>query len=239
LNTISNAIAGLKADWHTLNDLDRAEAVLRIIRTGVSRRSLATALGVSESTIRLTLLLLEAGFDDQALFLESRISRNELLRRVKGISPASEAEPASSPIEKEVSKAEHNEEPVPWYTGITDSAEACEEILEWFRRVPLRGFHIVQTLKEARTLLDRAEAADDLPRDRAPAGMSSTEIARCCQPNREDFPSDVAWYARWLALSAFHIIPNDDVRRDALDITDKRISEVSTPATFGRPVSRS
>ncbi len=40
MNT-SSAIADLQARWHTLQDLDRASALLPLLRAGISRRNLA------------------------------------------------------------------------------------------------------------------------------------------------------------------------------------------------------
>lgn len=235
LNTISisTAIAGLKADWHTLNDLDRGRAVHTILSTGVSGRGLATALGLSESTVRLTLLVLEANPADQSLLLQGLISRNELIRRVKGTS-------SPSPINLiSVTSRESAKDPEPepvraHYAGITNPIKGCKEILDWMRNIPLHGVYAIQTLKEARMELEKAEAAGSLPRDRAPEGMTAQEIARRCEPNREDFPSDVAWYARWLALSGFHIIPNNDVRGHAFRMAIKWVSGASDRSTFGK-----
>lgn len=58
--TISSAVVDLKAKWHTLRDFERAEAILPIIRAGLSRRGLADALNISERGIRRLLLMLEA-----------------------------------------------------------------------------------------------------------------------------------------------------------------------------------
>lgn len=65
-------------------DFERAQAVLPIIRAGMSRRHLANALNVSEGTIRNLLLILQANPDDLASFRRGDISQNEILRRVRG-----------------------------------------------------------------------------------------------------------------------------------------------------------
>ncbi len=42
----------LQQNWPHWNDLERGEAVVRILKRGVSRRQLAKASGISEGTIR-------------------------------------------------------------------------------------------------------------------------------------------------------------------------------------------
>lgn len=88
---IAPAVANLQANWHRLPDFERAQAVLSIVRTGINRRQLAIALHVSEGTVRNLLLILEADPGDVALFRRGQISRNELLRRVRGINSDSES----------------------------------------------------------------------------------------------------------------------------------------------------
>lgn len=83
LSPIYSAVADIQAKWHTLPDFERAQAILPIIRAGVSRRGLAQCLHTSEGTIRTLLLILEADRQDQELFRRGEISRRELLRRVK------------------------------------------------------------------------------------------------------------------------------------------------------------
>ena len=87
MSSISNAIASLQANWHSLLQFERAIAVLPIVRAGVSRRSLAIALHVSEGTLRNLLFILNADLDDLAFFRAGEMSQNELLRRVRGNSP--------------------------------------------------------------------------------------------------------------------------------------------------------
>jgi hypothetical protein len=50
----------LKQAWPQLSDLDRAYAVTRISKSGMSRRRIATGIGTSESLLRHLLLALQA-----------------------------------------------------------------------------------------------------------------------------------------------------------------------------------
>jgi len=84
LLNLDPAVAGLRANWHLLRDFERAQAILPIVRAGMSRRHLAIVLNVSEGTIRNLLLILQADPDDLALFRRGDISQNEILRRVRG-----------------------------------------------------------------------------------------------------------------------------------------------------------
>jgi hypothetical protein len=80
MSSLYSAVTDLQATWHTLRDLERARAIRPIIRAGVSRRQLSTALNVSEGTLRNLLLTLEADPEDQDLFHRGVISRRELTR---------------------------------------------------------------------------------------------------------------------------------------------------------------
>jgi hypothetical protein len=76
----------------------------------------------------------------------------------------------------------------------------------------------VQVMKEARHLLVNAEKPGTLPGGQAPSGFTTDEIIRRCQPakpttqNAEVF----SWFARWLAIWAYYVIPNARVRQQAL-----------------------
>lgn len=91
MSNITSAIANLQANWNRLPDYERAQAVQPIIRSGMSRRQLAKELNTSEGTIRNLLLILKAPYRDLAPFRGGQLSLNELLRRVRGSRPGSEA----------------------------------------------------------------------------------------------------------------------------------------------------
>ena len=77
----SQAIANLQAKWHILKDLDRAEAVLTIHKSGVSLRGLAKFLNCSHSLLRHLLRAFEASPEDLALARSGQITTHELARR--------------------------------------------------------------------------------------------------------------------------------------------------------------
>lgn len=231
MNTISNTIAQLQAGWHSLSDHDRARAVAPIIRAGVSRRQLAGSLGIAEGSIRNLLLVLEADPGDLLSFREGQISKNELIRRVRGISKR--PEPGSTPPKNESRRAEPEVHPKTENHGITDPSRGCDEILCWISEDPVRNAYAAEILDEACAALVGAEERGRLPRDRAPAGMPVSEIIRRCRPDPQQFDMEVAWFGRWLALSAFHIIPSNAIRRDALNMAMERLAKTTDVRSFG------
>ncbi len=192
-----------------------------------------TALG-EEVVVELTQSCFDVGVAERGAepidlesFRRGHISKNELIRRVKGVSARPQGEnyrpakyDAPPPPEPKTDIASE-------YVGITDPAKGGEEILRWLREDPVRRAYAVEILKEARAALAGGEEKGTLPRDRAPAGTSASEIIRRCRPDPVDFDMDIAWCGRWLALSAFHLVPNVDVRRQALDMVADAVDRPS------------
>jgi len=219
---VSTLISDLQAKWHTLPDFERARSVRPIIRAGLSRRSLANALNVSEGTIRGLLSVLEADPADQDLFRRGEISRNELVRRLKGGLP-------SQNIIGETPQQENRSD---------DSANVPERgsvnvsrlVLDWLREHPARSLNARYILREANRELTEAAEANKLPRDRAPIDMPVDEIIRRSRPTPERFEFNVAWYARWTALWAFYLTPDPNLCGNALtDALDKVLTGERSP----------
>ena len=142
-----SAIADLQAKWHTLKDLDRAAAVQPIIHSGVSRRSLATALNCSEPLIRRLLLTLEASPQDRALARQGAISTNELVRRVKTtITPREAKQPENLELKRAIS-----------------ARQGARTILEWLAEESFIGPYNKQIIAEAQRILMQGEQPGTLP----------------------------------------------------------------------------
>jgi len=70
----SFAIADLQSRWHTLNDLDRAQAIKSIYQSGMSLRNLASRLNCSPSLLTHLLQAAQAPIEDQVLARQGELS---------------------------------------------------------------------------------------------------------------------------------------------------------------------
>jgi hypothetical protein len=200
----SQAIADLQAQWHILQDLDRAEAVLTIHQAGVSLRRLAKALNCSEALLRHLLRAREASSEDLALARDGQISTSELARR----SVATRTGRTSMHLEAlefEITK-----------TAIIGS----ETVRAWLAEQSLDNPYGVQVTREARQLLASAEKLGKLPSGNVPYGLTTDEIIRRCRPPEPETQNAevVSWYSRWLAIWASFAIPNARARQQALEL---------------------
>jgi hypothetical protein len=219
-SSIAQAISQLKASWHVFPDFKRAQDVRAVIRAGVSRRELAKALNVSEGTIRNHLQILDADETDLACLRQGTISRNELLRRVRGTStlgaaPFRHAKPESSDPEQEVTKA---------------PAEVCREILDWLAADRRRAFTAPSILGLAIAQLKRMMATRTLCRRRDLANASIDEIILSCRPEPNQHVHPAFWHADWTMSWVLHLVPDPRLCRDALEMALNRVrTSISRP----------
>ena len=204
--TISSAVVDLKAKWHTLRDFERAEAILPIIRAGLSRRGLADALNISERGIRRLLLMLEADPIDQDLFRQGKISQNELIRRVNGTSTQPPGFSHLRRFEAAASEPQFGHDPI----------DVCHEILNWLAVDDSRFPNVALILRLAITKLNQKTETGSLIPIRDHAGASVKEIILHCRPNPNQFVVDVWWHGEWLLNWVFRLISIPDLCRDAL-----------------------
>jgi hypothetical protein len=208
--TTANAITDLQGNWDHLKHVDRARAVHEIHKAGVSLRSLAKALNCSESSLRHLNLAAQAPAHDQALARQGKISTRELARRAK------EATAQQLANEREIVQGQQ-----------TEAAQQGSRIIcDWLEKENHWPSHGEAIIDEARMILFGAERNGTLPEaPPPPLGTPVAEIIRRCQPRpetNEDF--DVARYARWLAIWAFHAFPDTVIRDRALNLAlDKQI----------------
>ena len=200
----TSAVADLQDAWHTLHDLDRARAVYMIHQADVSLRELAKALNCSPSLLRHLLVALQAPALDRALARDNKISTREQARRARttGIRRAARHREA---LELDRERA---------------ALVGSRAIFDWLAVENIFTSYGEQIVDEARSLLAAAEQTGKLPRDAAPPDMPIHDIIRQCKPAAPctDATSFVAWYAYWLALWAFHAMPDVQVRLPALDL---------------------
>jgi hypothetical protein len=212
-STTTQAISQLKTRWHILPDFERAQALLPIIRAGVSRRVMAEVLNINEGTVRNVLLILEAGEADLASFRHGAISRNELIRRVRGTSqqrpaPDDGCEHGPTDLEPELMR---------------NPAAVSREILHWLAADQLRASSASLILRKALERLGRAAEAGTHSRRDDLAEMSTEGIILSCCPAPDRSMLPASWCAMWLVIWVFQLIPDSAGCREALNIALGRV----------------
>ena len=208
MSNTSSAIADLQARWHTLQDLDRAKAVLPLLRAGVSRRFLATTLNCSESTLRHLLNALQADQEDQQLFRSGSISRNELVRRSR-----------SSHAHREVRLQERAEQ-----ARRESVTTGCRTILNWLAQDESRAFNAEQIAEEAKFRLIWSPPGSGTTATQPAKDVSIDELIASCRPDPHPDELDVNWNVRWLLSWLSRTIPDAGIRLDAVDQAHKQVS---------------
>jgi hypothetical protein len=200
----SEEVRKLRSKWRTLADVDRAQAIKRLLGTGMSGRELAKAVDCSESLIRHLKPLVEALPEEKQLARLGKISTRELRRRLA------------------VRKAEktHNQEPADDQARLDAARQGATYILEWFNEEKIAYPHAKQIALEAHRKLRKAERDGKLPKEKAPAGLPVSEVIRRCDRAVPPSSDDVIFmerYANWLALWTYYVMPDGRVREKAFD----------------------
>jgi len=193
-----HTISELQIKWHTLLDLDRAEAVATIHQAGVSLRRLAKALNCSDGLLRHLLHARDGSAEDLALAHLGEISTWELARR----SVASRKGLLLTPPEASAPE-------------ITQAAiRGVDTVRRWLREQGLGDPFAMQVSKEARCLLLNAERAGRFPCLYMPSGTATDEVIRRCHPTDPMYenPGFISWYDRWLSIWSYYVIPDSRVR---------------------------
>jgi len=200
----SSAIAELQSTWHTLHDLDRGRAVYAIHQDGTRLRELARELNCSESLLRRLLKAIEAPVEDCLLARQRKISTNELVRRAE-----------AAEICRTSKKHEEQE-----LEGTQAAARGSKAICAWLVKEQVSGGFGEQILCESQRKLAEAEQNNRFPLGAAPANMPVEEIIRMCKPAgpTTDAVDLVARFAYWLALWAYYVITDSNVRYRAFEL---------------------
>ena len=124
---VLEAVAALQSKWQNLPDVDRAEAIVRILAAGMVGRGLANALNCSEALIRYLKPLVEALPEEKRLARLGKISTRELKRRI---------------AERKAEKANKKEQAAE-FACLEAAHRGADHILQWSQqgredRVPLR-----------------------------------------------------------------------------------------------------
>jgi hypothetical protein len=212
-SSITPAVSHLQANWHVLSDSDRAQALLPIVGAGMSRRMVADALNVSEGTVRILLLIPEANRVDQIAFRLGSISRNELIRRVRGTSNQCPARAQRCESERAESELEQTWEP----------AGVCREILSWLATDESRATSAYLILSLAVPELNRLGEQGPVSRYGDLGGMTTEDVIFRCRPARDRSMLPAALLARWLLTWVFSLIPDPAGCRDALNMALDRV----------------
>ncbi len=195
--------AELEALWDTLPDVDKAARIAELIAFGMTGRTLAKSLHKSEGLIRHLRILNDALPREKQLAREGELSTRKLVRIV----------------EARRRRKENHQKAIEADSRIVESLRASKEIVNWLGKSFLPAY-AEQLIDEARRLLAAATETDTLPKDRAPDGMTITEIIDRCDSKvpRADDSLSLARSACWLALWTFFGYPDANVRDKALDL---------------------
>lgn len=199
----SSSITQLQSQWFQLSDLDRAQAVAAIRRSGTSIRQIALGLKFSESLLRHLLLARQAPPEDQALARQGRISTNELVRRSKAAN---------------IRRAERHRQAIALQRN-ESARKGADLICSWLLRTGLHRPSCEMIVDEVRRQLAMQDAVRSLPATSQTITLPVDKIIRHCKPPElaDDSIDIVAWYAAWLCRWALYAFPDADVRDQALD----------------------
>jgi AraC-like DNA-binding protein len=182
---IPTTVSELRAQWNSLHELDRAEAVKKIHETGVSIRSIARQVGFcSESYLRMILDAAKADSSDCALARRGEINMRELARRAVAL-----------------------------HTDPKLRARQCKKwstaVCRWLQQTGCFWTQQSSILDEARReIMFRAQGA--YCRLETQKGDRLPQIIERNRPyDLEENYFQVAYYARWLARWMLAAIPAD------------------------------
>jgi hypothetical protein len=207
--TNTSSIAQLQSDWFKFSDLDRAGAVLAIKKTGISIRSIATQLHLSESLLRHLLQALQASASDQDLARQGKISTNELVRRGKaGMRPAKHHRTLAIDRDRE-------------------THEAADLIWDWLLQTELFGPAREAIVKEGQRKFLIMKEAGLHPSAIARRGTSFSQIIERTEPAplTDDSVDLVAWFGQWLCQWSFLAFPDEATRDTALEFARQMQAE--------------
>ena len=204
--TVLEAVTTLQSTWRNLPDVDRADAIVRILAAGMSGHGLADALNCSEPLIRYLKPLAEALPEEKRLSRLGKISTRELNRRI---------------AQRRMQKA-HTAEEAAEKARLEAARQGADHILQWFNKEEKIAYpYAEQIALEARRKLREAEMNGRLPKGNAPAGLAVSDIIRRCAlgiPPCSDAFNFIARYGFLLALWTYYVMPDGRVREKAFDI---------------------
>ncbi len=204
-------VADLRAGWHTLHNVHKADLIKKILAAGMKQRTLADAVKCDEKLIRNLALAAEALPQEKLLAQQGKISTRALIRAVRA------RRQRQSQLHRDAVTTERDQ----------TARRFAQEVLTWLQHdLALASAHAEQVVTEARAMLAQAEACGTLPKETAPQGMPVSEIIRRCRPVdllTNDNVHIIAGYARWLALWTFFAIPDSWTRDLALNIAWGRL----------------
>lgn len=200
----SGSISTLQSKWGSLHDLDRAQRVRALHRSGTSLNKLAKAVQCSPSLLRHLLEALEAPKTDQLLARAGKLTTNQLVRCAKAARVSQEAK------ESESLKLKRTKE----------SIDGCRAICDWLISEGRQGSYGERIILEAQRFLATGELTGRLPPGAKPAGMALTELIRRSRPPelKTDEIELMAWFGFWLARWAYYLMPDSSVRYRAIEL---------------------
>jgi hypothetical protein len=196
------SIDELRSKWNGLSDLDRAQEIDTIRRSGVSIRRIARGLQRSESGLRHLLSCLEASAEDQDLARHNEISISKLSRRGRA---AKEKRLAPPP---EIVEARRNEL----------ARKAADLISNWITTEDHNGHHGKLIIERAIREIEEGERDHSFPAIPKHAATSPELIIRRCRPEgrHESGVARINWYGQWLSRWAYFAFEDPLIRNSAL-----------------------
>lgn len=206
---IDPAIGRLQARWAQMNDMRRATAVHQLHESGHSWRSLAEALGCSESLLRKLDRLTQASPAQQIVAAQDGISTRKLLRVLAEQDKRRAAQIQQARAQKQEQEAQA-------------AARAIFHWLEEHNLAPAQGESVPDEVRRELAENERngilaqlRPAPEGTPLDLIRARTRPEPSPPGVEPLEEN---SIPFYVEWLALWAFHAFPNPDVRDRALRI---------------------
>lgn len=204
MNNTGNTISALQSSWKTLHDLDRARAVHRLHKSGMSFNEIAKAIPCSPSLLRHLIAALGAPKADQLLARDGKLTTSQLVRCAK-----------VAKIRHGVEKKEAID-----LKRTKESIAGCKVICDWLIREGRQGPYGERIILEAQRFLAEGEQTGKLPPGAMPPGMQLTELIQRSRPPelKTDEVDPMAWFGFWLARWAYYLMPNSSVRYRAFEL---------------------
>jgi hypothetical protein len=185
------AVAALRSDFPALNDIDRAERILEILQNSkISRRTLASALSISEKQIRnLVSVAAAPGFLKQKV-RQGTMSTRALLLKAKSLS--------NKKIEAEKQQQFDNLEQI--------ALVRSQDVISWIKQEKISFAHGEQIVDEARMNIISCQEQGCLPAIGGPVKIPVSEIIEKCRPILAKADFFMYQLGRWLTRWVWYAI---------------------------------
>jgi hypothetical protein len=208
MTTFPPLVADLQIRWHSLHDLDRAQAVKSIHQSGVSLRALSSFLNCSPSLLTHLLQAIQASPEDCALARRGLMSTRALVRRTR-----------TTGVRR---TALHREEIA--YGRELAAIQFSQAIERWLDKEEVTNADRAQVVALASTLPSWEVLTRDLPQDAVAATLQADgRRSWPAQPLLTDVGL-IAQQAQRLACWVFQGIPDYQLRCRTFELADAELN---------------